>query len=40
MTISLSGNDKVNYPEILALDDKGAARSSQGKFFHRSNVVM
>lgn len=40
MTISLSGYNKVNYPEVLALDDKGAARSSQRKFFHCSNVMM
>lgn len=40
MTISLSGHNKVNYPEVLALDDKGAARSSQRKFFHCSNVMM
>lgn len=40
MTISLPGNDKVNYPEVLALDDKGAAKSSQGKFLHHSDVMM
>lgn len=40
MTISLSGNNKVDYSEVLTLDDKGAARSSQGKLFHCSNVMM
>jgi len=40
MTISLSGNNKMNYPEVFALDDKWAARGSQGKFFHCSNVMM
>ena len=40
MAVSLSGNDEVHSPEVLALDHQGAPRSRQSQLLHGGNMVV
>ena len=40
VAVSLSGNDEVHGPEVLALDHQGAPRSRQSELLHWGNMVV
>ena len=40
MAVSLSGNNEVHGPEVLALDHQGAPRGRQSELLHRGNMVV
>lgn len=40
MTITLSGNHKVDNPEIPALNEERAATGCEGQFLHGGDVMM